>query len=161
MFRARRTGRARPLAWARWCNVSIWQGGRKTVPLLVAFVIFIRKNGLQTVKKRSEMVNVSESVSRSVMSDFLWPCGQYPARLLCPWDFPDENTGVGSHSLLQGIFPTQESNLGPLHCRQILYCLSCQGSPLILAVDWKNEKTESEYLIVLRFPGSDASGPQK
>ena len=29
-------------------------------------------------------------------------------QLLCPWDFPGKNTGVGSHSLLQGIFPTQE-----------------------------------------------------
>ena len=38
------------------------------------------------------------------------------------------NTGVGSLSLLQGIFPTQESNQGLLHCRQILYHLSYQGS---------------------------------
>ena len=36
-----------------------------------------------------------------------------------------KNTGVGSLSLLQGIFPTQESNWGLLHCRQILYQLSC------------------------------------
>ena len=40
-----------------------------------------------------------------------------------------KNTGVGSLSLLQGIFPTQESNQGLLHCRQILYQLSYQGSP--------------------------------
>ena len=39
------------------------------------------------------------------------------------------NTGVGSLSLLQGIFPTQESNWGLLHCRQILYELSYQGIP--------------------------------
>ena len=39
-----------------------------------------------------------------------------------------KNTGVGSLSLLQWIFPTQESNQGLLHCRQILYQLSCQGS---------------------------------
>ena len=38
------------------------------------------------------------------------------------------NTGVGSLSLLQGIFLTQESNRGLLHCRQILYWLSYQGS---------------------------------
>ena len=43
------------------------------------------------------------------------------AKLLCPWNFPDKNTGVGSHSLLQGIFPTQGSNPGLLHCRQTLY----------------------------------------
>jgi len=36
---------------------------------------------------------------------------------------------VGSLALLQGIFPTQESNRGLLHCRQILYQLSCEGSP--------------------------------
>ena len=48
-----------------------------------------------------------------------------------PWDFPGKNTGVGSHFLLQGIFLTQESNPGLLHCRQILYCLSHQGSPEI------------------------------
>ena len=40
-----------------------------------------------------------------------------------------KNTGVGSLSLLQGIFPTQKSNQGLLHCRQILYQLSYQGSP--------------------------------
>ena len=42
---------------------------------------------------------------------------------------PVKNTRVGSHSLLQGIFLTQESNPGFLHCRQILYPLSYQGSP--------------------------------
>ena len=46
-----------------------------------------------------------------------------PARQLCPRDFPGKNTGVGCHSLLQGIFPTQGLNLDFLHCRQILYCL--------------------------------------
>ena len=35
---------------------------------------------------------------------------QGPTRLLCPWDFPDKNTGVGCHFFLQGIFPTQGSN---------------------------------------------------
>ena len=39
------------------------------------------------------------------------------------------NTGVGSHSLLQGIFPTQELNWGLSHCGQILYQLSYQGNP--------------------------------
>ena len=52
-----------------------------------------------------------------------------PARFLCPWNSPGKNTGVGGHSLLQGIFLTQESNPGLLHCRQILYHLSHQGSP--------------------------------
>ena len=46
-----------------------------------------------------------------------------------PWNSPGQNTGVGSLSLLQGIFPTQGSNPVLLHCRQILYQLSHKGSP--------------------------------
>ena len=42
-------------------------------------------------------------------------------------DSPGKNTGVGCHALLQGTFPTQGSNPGLPHCRQILYCLSHQG----------------------------------
>ena len=45
------------------------------------------------------------------MSDSLRPHGLEPASLLCPWDFPGKNTGVGCHALLQGIFPTQGLNL--------------------------------------------------
>ena len=44
--------------------------------------------------------------------------------------FSRQEYWVGCHSLLQGIFPTQESNSGVLHCRQILYQLSYEGSPL-------------------------------
>ena len=44
-------------------------------------------------------------------------------------DFPGKNTEVGRLSILQGIFPTQESNQGLLHCRWVLYQLSYQGSP--------------------------------
>ena len=47
--------------------------------------------------------------------------------------------GVGYHSLLQGIFPTQGSNLGLLHCKQILYHLSHQGSPDATSVGEGNE----------------------
>ena len=50
-------------------------------------------------------------------------------QLLCPWDFPDKNTGVGCHFLLQGLFTTWGLNPGLPHCRQILYQLSYQGSP--------------------------------
>ena len=44
-----------------------------------------------------------------------------PSRLLCPWNSPGKNTGMGSQSLLQGIFPTQGSNPGLLHCRHIFF----------------------------------------
>ena len=46
-------------------------------------------------------------------------------------DSSDKNTGVGCHALLQGIFPTQGSNPGLLHCRQILHHLNHQESPRI------------------------------
>ena len=58
------------------------------------------------------------TLSRSIMSDSLRPHVLQPTRLLCPWDSPGKNTGVGCHFLLQGIFPTQESNPGLPHCRQ-------------------------------------------
>ena len=52
-----------------------------------------------------------------------------PARLPCPWDSLGKNTGVGSHSLPQRIFPIQGSNPDLLHCRWDLYHLRHQGSP--------------------------------
>ena len=52
--------------------------------------------------------------------------------LYSPWNSPGQNTGVGSLSLLQGIFPTQGLNPGLLHCRWILYQLSHKESQRIL-----------------------------
>ena len=54
-------------------------------------------------------------LSHLVVSDPLWPQEVWPTRLLCPWNFPDNNTGVGCHFLLQGIFLTQGLNQGLLH----------------------------------------------
>ena len=51
-----------------------------------------------------------------------------PHGLYNPWNSPGQNTGVGSHSLLQESFLTQGSNPGLPHCRWILYQLSHQGS---------------------------------
>ena len=74
--------------------------------------------------------NISESESHSVMSDSLRPHGLYS-----PWNSLGHNTGVGSFSLLQRIFPNQEWNLGIPHCRQILYQLSHQWKAVAEA--WK------------------------
>ena len=68
-----------------------------------------------------------KSESCSVVSDSLRPQGLYS-----PWNSPGQNTGVGSLSLLQWIFPTQGSNPGLLYCRRILYQLSHKRSPRIL-----------------------------
>jgi len=48
-------------------------------------------------------------------------------------DSPGKNTEVGCYALLQGTFPTQGSNPGVRHCREIIHCLNHQGSPRILA----------------------------
>ena len=68
-----------------------------------------------------------KSESHSVMSDSLSSHGLYSPR-----NSPGQNTGAGSLSLSQGIFPTQKLNPGLPHCGQILYQLSFQGSPRIL-----------------------------
>ena len=95
-----------------------------------------------------EFWNFSES--RSVMSDSLWPHGLYNPR-----NSPGQNTGVGSLSLFQGIFPTLGSNPGLPHRSQILYQMS---HPRIL--EWaagnlrgqcnregkKNPQWESQFL---------------
>ena len=65
----------------------------------------------------------------SVVSGSLKLHGLQPARLLCPWDFPGKNTGVGCRILLQGIFPTLGSNLRPLSPALAGFPLSHLGSP--------------------------------
>ena len=59
----------------------------------------------------------------------LRPHPQLPARLLCPWDSPDKNTGVASHFLFQGVFLTQELNLSLLFWQVDSFLPSHQGSP--------------------------------
>ena len=71
-----------------------------------------------------EMCHKYEGESHSVMSDSLQPQGLYS-----PWNSPGQNTGMGSLSLLQGIFATQGLNPVLPHRRQILYQLSHRGSP--------------------------------
>ena len=94
---------------------------------------------------KSKYIHSSVKESHSVLSS-LWPPGLYSS-----WNSPGQNTGVGSLSLLQGIFPTQGSNPDPQHCRQIFYQLSHKGSPRVLALElcpnnqgmrvWVEEKT--------------------
>ena len=72
-------------------------------------------------------IRKAESESHSVMSDSLQSHGLYS-----PWNSPGQNTGVGSHSLLQGIFLTQGSISGLPHCRQIPNQLSHERSSRIL-----------------------------
>ena len=92
------------------------------LPILLFFTcqyltVFFLDGLVNWKKKKSE--------SLSVVSDSLQHHGLYS-----PWSSQGQNTGVGSISLLQGIFLTQGSNPGLPHCRQILYQLSHKGSTL-------------------------------
>ena len=92
------------------CLSAYWAKGNKAAE--VGFILKTDKGSLV------------KSDSHSVVSNSLQPHGLYS-----PWNSPDQNIGVGSLSLLQGIFPTQGSNPGLPHCRLILYPLSHRGSP--------------------------------
>ena len=97
------------------------------------------------------LVGIYERKSCSAVSDSLRPHGLYS-----PWNSPGQDAGVGSLSLLQGIFPTQGSNPGLPHCRQILYQPSHKGSPRIL--EWVSV-TPHQFYVFLQSTHSDVSHP--
>ena len=100
------------------------------------------------IATRGSVCKVKWNKSHSVVSNSLWPHGLYS-----PWNSPGQNTGVGSLFLLQGIFPTQGSNPGLLHCRWVLYQLSHKGSPGIL--EWVAYPFSSD----LPNPGMEPGSP--
>ena len=92
---------------------------------IAVWCIFIKLSCVYTLSPtriRSFWTEWSES--HSVVSDSLRPHGLHN-----PWNSLGLNTGVGSLSLFEGIFPTQGSNPGLPHCRRILYQMSHKGSP--------------------------------
>ena len=93
------------------------------------FVSLVTKVMSNLLKQMKQHLEESESESLSVMSHSLRPHGLYS-----PWNSPGQNTGMGSLSLLQGIFLTQGSNPGLPHCRRSLYQLSHKGSPMNVKV---------------------------
>ena len=75
------------------------------------------------------------------------PHGWEPPRLLCEWNFPGRNTGVGCHVLLPGISPTQGSNVGLLHCKQILHHLSRLGRPVSIRSRQKSSEGKEDSIL--------------
>ena len=85
----------------------------------------------------------------------LQPYGLWPTRLLCPWDFPGKNTGVGCHFLLQGIFATQGLNLCLLHLllgRWILYHWATWEAPQYMSWFWnvQGHKNVHCYVVIVK-----------
>ena len=101
------------------------------IKLLSAFLLQFTYNVVSSVQK-SDLVYTCVCVCVVLLLSrvqlLATPWTTQPTSLLCPWNSLDKNTGVGSHSLFQGIFLTQGSNPSLLHYRQILYHLSHQGS---------------------------------
>ena len=91
-----------------------------SLSILLASKSALKNRALVSVKVKGSLSHVQLCVT---------PWTTQPTGLLCPWSFLGKNTGVGCHSLLQGIFLPQGLNPGLWHCRQILYRLSHQGSP--------------------------------
>ena len=89
-------------------------------------------------------VYIPWNIVEVAQSDSLQPHGLYSS-----WNSLGRNTGVGNCSTIQGIFPTQGSNLGLLHCRPVLYQLCHQGSPQCIRVVVKKKKIQflNELLI--------------
>ena len=95
------------------------------------------KNQINKIRnEKGEITTDTEEIQR-IISDYYEQlhgnktlCNPMDTRLPRPWDFLSKSTGVGCCFLLQGIFPTQGLNPGLPHCRQMLYCLSQQGSPI-------------------------------
>ena len=97
---------------------------------------------------------IEKAVRCSAMSESLWPHG--PTRLLCPWDSPSKNTGLGCHFLHQGIFPTQGSNLRLLSLALAgRFFKRYLGSPLwkMDSVKWYHVATLGVRYPVLQAPG--------
>ena len=89
-----------------------------TTPIQHSTVSSSQSNKARKTNKRHADLKEAKPqcrVGHSVRSDSLRLYGLQPRRLLCPWDFPSKNTGVGCHFHLQGIFPTQGLNPCLLH----------------------------------------------
>ena len=134
-----------------------------------SYLHFLQRSGsilylLQSYWKNSALLLFSlfwidtvdhDNVSRSVISDSLRPHGLWPTRLLCPRSSPGNNTLVGCHSFLQGLFPTQGSNPSLLHCRQILYYQSYQRSKS--QETWKSRVEKMEMSLSTSVAGISSS----
>ena len=109
--------------WRVWpgqsrCLTQVLEGksgcGREQMARSRAGMGAVRK---QVQQERRVLVTRTAGGRAEKEMSYIQPHRPQPSRLLCPWDSPGKNTGVGSHSFLQGIFLTQGLNPGLLHCR--------------------------------------------
>ena len=96
-------------------------------------------------KKKKKSIHASESESCSVMATSLTTPWTVAPQVFCPWDSPGKNIGSVAIPFSRGIFPNQVWNPDLLHCRQILYCLSHQGSPKHARITSKSLTMETRH----------------
>ena len=126
--------------WFTGGNSFVKDGGRRAGYAIVSTHSIRQAKSLlpNTSAQKAELITlVCQSLSHIRLYD---PVGYS----LYPQNSPRKNTGVGCLFPLQGIFLTQGSNLGLLHCRQILYCLSHQGEGKFV-----NINTNSKYAFLV------------
>ena len=95
------------------------------------------------------------------MSNCMWPYGVRSTKLLCPWDSPGKNTGVGCCALFQGIFLNQGSNLCHLGLtctgRRVLYHQCHLGSSRLSLWDGKKKNCSNKWVRLRKNESSTAS----
>ena len=120
----------------------------------VCCILGVRANARQGSSLHGVCVS-TYILSHSVVSDSLRPCGLWPTRLLCPWDFPTKNTRVGCHFLLQGIFLTPGSNSSLLRWQADSLLLRHLGNPHVCLESIKEDKHMHNKAWCPRRPRSD------
>ena len=112
-------------------SLQSWKVGRINSLLLM---IKPKNWGGKIIFQRHVTISCVPTQSLSRVWLFVTPVDLWPSRLLCPWNSSGKNTGVGCHSLLQGIFSTQGMNLGLLHFLHrswILYGWATREAPTL------------------------------
>ena len=120
-----------PFELARGSNTLFWYPPLSPAPCRRPSTFLLLHTQWERSSELLEEEDMS-SVTHVLRNSFI----HLPLHSFIPWnspcDVPGQNTGVGSRSPLQGVFPTQGLTPGLPHCRQILYQMSYQGSPVIL-----------------------------
>ena len=128
--------------WKTWRTTGLWHPCQMVAWLTSAWplvmenslplIVFLNTSCPNQIPCHFSFISSNSTSHFEVKFAQLWPTLCDPHGLYSPGNSPGQNTGMGSLSLLQGIFPTQGSNPGLPHCRRILYRLSHQESPRIL-----------------------------
>ena len=125
---------------------------------IVMFCLFEQVSGSHTI----EYIRITWCLLIQLCPTLCDPMGCSPPGASVHGDSPGQNSGVRHHALLQGVFPTQGSNPGLPHCRQIHFCLSHQGSLRIpewiaytsfRATSWPRNRTGVSCTAVCFFTG--------